>query len=87
MPQETVGLSRTSTPPTNRKDRTMFYMTDNARRSAAERIDDIIIDLAQSSGAMRDMGATEVQDAINFLKMLQRAIGREMTDRRLRHDQ
>lgn len=57
----------------------MFYMTDRARKSAIESIDLEIDKLANSSGAVRDIGYLDVRSIIIDLGMLKKAIEEELT--------
>lgn len=56
----------------------MFYLTNEARISACKKLDDLILDLLHSEGAIKDLGYTEVREIAERLSMLQRAIEREM---------
>ena len=52
----------------------MIYPTDEARKSAIETIDGLIIDLATSEGVVKDLGYEKTSTAVKFLKMFQRMI-------------
>lgn len=64
----------------------MFYMTDKARKSAIESIDLEISKLANSSGAVKDIGYLDVRSIIIDIGMLKKAIEDELADERICHE-